>query len=494
MPFPDGASRRWESTTLEYSFEVDAIFGWASFDSSFRLVTRLAMDQWEIVSNINFVEVPALDARIGIGFDELGSDGFSNVLGSVRTFDLDGDSILEPDQGDFQLLQMDPFDVDLFFSTMLHELGHVLGLTHNDLQPSVMATFANGALARETIQQADIDVLAALYPSTSTVDSSGDDSIEAQPTSDVLVGGRGHDTILGGDGSDTIYGNKETDLLEGGAGSDTLYGGQNDGPASGTPSAQRDGIETVSGGDGDDLIYGNHGSDILVGGSGADKAYGGQNDDTLRGGAGDDTLFGNLDNDLLSGGAGSDSLIGNGGNDIIYGGDGTDVAVFFGNFSDYSVSISTDFVFVIDNRDGTPDGTDQLFEVETLRFADQDSTVSTSGEDTTSGGGGNDEPTGTDFNVAVNGSIGNPATFTIENFSDGTDKIVLTGFGFTNSGNPSLVTTDGGSFDANGSIVIDRDEANDKIVIYLNGEGSEDYAKVTVTGVTTLDLTDFEFS
>jgi Ca2+-binding RTX toxin-like protein len=336
--------------------------------------------------------------------------------------------------------------------------------------------------------------LAALYPATSTVDLSGNDSIAAQSTSDVLSGGGGHDTIFGGDGSDTIYGNKETDLLEGGPGSDTLYGGQNNGPSSGSPNAQREGVETLSGGDGDDVIYGNHGSDILVGGAGADNAYGGQNDDTLSGGDGDDKLFGNLNNDLLSGGAGSDSLVGNAGNDIIYGGDGADVASFSGNLENYTISISNNLVLVIDNRDGTPDGTDQVFEVETLRFADQDSTVSTSGEDTTSGGGGNDAPTGTDFNVVVNGSFGSPATSTIENFSDGSDKIVLIGFGFTSSGSPSLLAAVGGSFDANGSISLDLADVNNKIVIYLNGVGSDDYAKVTVTGVTTLDLTDFDFA
>jgi hypothetical protein len=62
------------------------------------------------------------------------------------------------------------------------------------------------------------------------------------------------------------------------------------------------------------------------------------------------------------------------------------------------------------------------------------------------------------------------------------------------SGSPSLNTTDSGTFDGDSQIALDVDEANNKIVIYLNGSGSEDYAKVTVTGVTKLDLTDFEFS
>ena len=122
MPLPAGANRRWESTTLEYSFEVDGLFGWSSFDSTYQFLTQLAMDQWESVSDINFVETSVSDADIGIGFDVFESDGFGGTLGSVLTVDFDLDGILEPIQGDYQLLQIDPFDIEIFFSTMLHEL------------------------------------------------------------------------------------------------------------------------------------------------------------------------------------------------------------------------------------------------------------------------------------------------------------------------------------------------------------------------------------
>ena len=82
----------------------------------------------------------------------------------------------------------------------------------------------------------------------------------------------------------------------------------------------------------------------------------------------------------------------------------------------------------------------------------------------------------------------------IFSFVDGTDKITLVGFGFTTSGSPSLITSQGGSFGAAAVIVISTSTANNLVEVYLNGSGNaNNYAKVTVNGVTTLDLTDFDF-
>ena len=324
--------------------------------------------------------------------------------------------------------------------------------------------------------------------------TSGADALTGTGLADKIYGLSGNDTVSGAAGNDILYGNKGLDQLYGGVGNDTLFGGQNAGSESGSPLALRDGVEFLFGGAGDDVLYGNHGDDVLSGGNGADALFGGQNEDTLRGGAGNDVLHGNRDNDVLSGGAGNDSLIGNAGNDVIYGGDGDDIATFSGNFSHYNISVSADFIFVIDNRTGAPDGTDQLFQVETLNFADRDSTVSSLGDDTVTSGDGDDTYTGTDTNVVVNGSIGSPATATIENFIDGSDKIVLTGFGFTSAGSPSISIRDDGAFGSDGGMVLEQDNDNNKVILYVNGVGSEDYAKITVIGVTTLDLNDFEFA
>ena len=82
----------------------------------------------------------------------------------------------------------------------------------------------------------------------------------------------------------------------------------------------------------------------------------------------------------------------------------------------------------------------------------------------------------------------------IFSFADGSDKITLVGFGFTSSGSPGLTTSSGNSFGLVGTIQISANTTNNLVEVFLNGSGTTNYAKVTVNGVTTLDLTDFEFS
>ena len=99
----------------------------------------------------------------------------------------------------------------------------------------------------------------------------------------------------------------------------------------------------------------------------------------------------------------------------------------------------------------------------------------------------------TTVNVAtMTGSVMTGAD--IFSFSDGTDKITLTGFGFTTSGSPGLVNATGASFGSDGTIQLVGNTTNNLVEVYLNGSGAGDYAKITVNGVTTLDLADFEFS
>lgn len=102
------------------------------------------------------------------------------------------------------------------------------------------------------------------------------------------------------------------------------------------------GFDTITGnsapnfirsGAGDDRIFGNGGTDILTaetgndyvsGGSGNDTIYGDEGNDTLFGSSGDDRVFGGSDNDSVSGGDGNDYLSGGSGVDKVYGGNGLD--------------------------------------------------------------------------------------------------------------------------------------------------------------------------
>lgn len=70
----------------------------------------------------------------------------------------------------------------------------------------------------------------------------------------------------------------------------------------------------------------------------------------------------------VSGGAGNDILHSHAGNDIIDGGGGVDTVVFSGNRANYTLTRSASSDLVMD-RVGS-DGTDTLFDVERLQFAD----------------------------------------------------------------------------------------------------------------------------
>ena len=113
----------------------------------------------------------------------------------------------------------------------------------------------------------------------------------------------------------------------------------------------------------------------FVGGNGDDVFNGSPGNDTADGGAGNDQLIGGEGNDELNGGRGDDRLTGGAGNDIINGGFGNgDIAYYTGNRADYLITTpganGTGITTVQDLRAMSPDGTDQVRDVELLHFAD----------------------------------------------------------------------------------------------------------------------------
>lgn len=99
-----------------------------------------------------------------------------------------------------------------------------------------------------------------------------------------------------------------------------------------------------------------------------ENAIGGSGNDSLTGNASSNRLDGGAGNDNIDGGAGNDTLIGGAGNDSIIGGAGDDTAVFAGTFSSYSISYSasnTNYTMV-----GASTGTDVVFGVEWFQFSD----------------------------------------------------------------------------------------------------------------------------
>ena len=115
---------------------------------------------------------------------------------------------------------------------------------------------------------------------------------------------------------------------------------------------------------------------VLEGTSEGETLIAGTDYEWLSGGNGDDTLIGSARFDVLEGGDGNDVLTGGAGNDRLDGGAGdANIAVFTGNRSEYTATWlggNQDLSLRIVDNVADRDGTDELRNVQILRFADGD--------------------------------------------------------------------------------------------------------------------------
>lgn len=257
--------------------------------------------------------------------------------------------------------------------TLLHELGHTLGLAHGhsnsafgqlpetvDMMEYTVMTYrshdgadtehysnASTSYAQSFMMQ-DIAALQYFYGAdfdTNSGDSvyswrpgSGQTFVNGSPAF-ATAGNRIFATIWDGGGDDTYdlsaYDvNLTLDLLPGGHsafGSAQLaqlgyeeFARGNIFNARLYEDDPRSLIENAIGGSGADRIKGNRADNRLEGGTGADVLYGRRGDDAMFGQAGHDRLHGGRHRDQLSGGAGDDWLGGGRGHDILRGGTGDD--------------------------------------------------------------------------------------------------------------------------------------------------------------------------
>lgn len=107
-----------------------------------------------------------------------------------------------------------------------------------------------------------------------------------------------------------------------------------------------DDVLSLSAQTGNAYVDAGSGQDSITGGSGMDLLRGGAGNDTLAGNAGDDNLFGGDGSDSLLGGDGADTLVGGIGNDVLNGGADVDTAVFAGELSASSFSVSNNRLLV----------------------------------------------------------------------------------------------------------------------------------------------------
>ena len=222
----------------------------------------------------------------------------------------------------------------------------------------------------------------------------GDNILEGRGGPDRLIGGDGNDILDGGTGADTMYGNDDDDQYWVDDFGDVVVENFNEGTDTVHSSVDfflPANVENLISLGNARFAAGNGLANVIVGNAAVNIIDGGAGDDTLEGGGGDDLLDGKAD---------------------------VDTAVFSGIRGDYLIELVSLGLQVFDQRPGSPDGTDTLYNIEKLTFADtnisvivgtdftDDHLTGSDGEDEIFGGAGKDVLEGRGGNDVLYGAGG----------------------------------------------------------------------------------------
>ncbi|WP_338845726.1 M10 family metallopeptidase C-terminal domain-containing protein [Massilia sp. W12] len=277
-----------------------------------------------------------------------------------------GDIWLGPVQTSYQ----NPVVGRYSFFTLIHELGHAMGMNHphegvvaapsgeDQLKYSVMSyrgyegqpieAGLSTSFFPTTLMLNDIQTMQFLY-GVNTSFHSGDDVYAWDAKAKV------YETIWDGGGNDTLS-------AQGQAQACAIY--LTPGKWSSIGVAFSNGQSSVR--DNLTIAY-NCMIENALGSSFADILEGNQAANLLQGGDGSDTI---------SGLGGIDQLVGGVGNDDLDGGDGVDIALYDGKSTDYLYSVKSGVITITDNNGANGnEGVDVVRNMETLRFADRDMQV-----------------------------------------------------------------------------------------------------------------------
>jgi len=351
----------WATNRLTFSFPGSSVYygspygggehqnQFAPFLSAQQAAARSALQLYASVANLSFSEIAeTVSQHADIRFARSGATGTAWAyfpsedaaggdvwVGRSKTYDA-------PRKGNYAFL------------TLVHEIGHALGLDHahggnamplsrDSIEYTVMSyrPYVGASLSRgytnetwgyaQSLMMYDIAAIQHMYGANYATNSTST-HYTWTPTGQSYVNGvlqasaggnRIFQTVWDGGGTDTYDFTKFTtgvkvDLKPGAW---TI-----------TSQTQRakltwDGSKLAAGNIANALLYGGSLQSIIEnarGGSGNDVLKGNAARNSLQGNAGNDQLYGDNGNDALSGGAGNDMLGGQSGADVLLGGSGAD--------------------------------------------------------------------------------------------------------------------------------------------------------------------------
>lgn len=360
--FPD-ADSVWSQAPGEYSGATPSNEPWnglRALSEQERASVRSALEIWAAVADIQFVELP--DDQTGQGTLRIAWTA-AGLTEQSHTYEI-ADAAKA---ADVWLNTDAPWD-DGFgpgsygLSTLLHEIGHALGLSHpfeGSVQlPAVEADYAHSLMSYtayagspgswvdfEPTTPMLYDILAVQYLyGANTSYHSGDDSYVYRQGESYF------ETLWDAGGIDTMVWEADTQgaLIDLRPGAWSQLGQARTYWSSDFSDSWLDG-DTVA------IAFG-----VQI-----ENAIGGDAADRLIGNDGDNRLEGRGGNDFLDGGAGSDTLVGGAGDDRLEGGDGLDFALFAGPVAAYTVQAGA-----LGTTVSGPEGTDLLSGIERLVFDD----------------------------------------------------------------------------------------------------------------------------
>lgn len=331
---------RGSGTTITYGFrDTSTVTSFSHLTEAEKVAVRAALELYSQITGLVFQEVDTTvdgftdDATILIANYTNPNDGkgaYAYGPGSSASTSSAGDLWLNTSSVSTTSLPYGSYS----FETIMHELGHALGLNHPgpyNAGPGVTITYdANAQFVQDSNQYTVMSYFGASYTG-GDLGSRPDTPMLFDIAALQLMYGANMTTRTG----DTVYGFHSTagDLYDfsintapavtiwDAGGNDTLdASGYNQGQIITLVSGEFSDIggllhnvsiafgatvEHAIGGGGDDIVYGNAVANNIQGGDGGDQAFGREGNDSLIGGWGNDTL---------DGGEGNDMLVGNGAN------------------------------------------------------------------------------------------------------------------------------------------------------------------------------------